>query len=216
MSGNLARSLIPFVFDYVKDLLFEEFSEIVSGDTDVNVIVDLHGHTDAIALSDAEASGKHDLVLDVMLLNGALKQLHDFLRAAKVAGGADANLNEYHGLYLGKHFGVEEIGNGIGGNGEEGVVDGNANTLLALAHAEGSAEIYLVADVVFGDQLLELLDDLARALDVAGASDTNSDFKHNSLPLLCYVELSWFWGRAAKAFAFAADERGRAVIILNC
>jgi hypothetical protein len=60
----------------------------------------------------------------------------------------------------------------------EGVVHGNAHTLLALAHAEGAAQLYLLTEVMLGNEALELLYDLARALDVAGATDTNCDFQH--------------------------------------
>ena len=64
----------------------------------------------------------------------------------------------------------------------EGVIDRYADALLALAHAEGAAQLNLVSKVIFGDQILELLDDLAGALDVAGASDTICNFKLNILP----------------------------------
>ena len=68
----------------------------------------------------------------------------------------------------------------------EGVIDGYADALLALAHAEGAAQLNLVSKVVFGDQILELLNDLAGALDVAGATDTNSNFKHDIYLFLFY------------------------------
>ena len=54
----------------------------------------------------------------------------------------------------------------------EGVIDGHANALLALAHAEGAAQLNLVSKVVFGDQILELLDNLAGALDEAGRPES--------------------------------------------
>ena len=65
----------------------------------------------------------------------------------------------------------------------EGVVNRHAHTLLALAHAEGAAQLHLVTKVILGDQALQLLYDLAGSLDVAGATDTNCDFKHFLLPL---------------------------------
>jgi hypothetical protein len=64
----------------------------------------------------------------------------------------------------------------------EGVVDRNAYALLALTHAEGATQLYLLTEIVLGNQILELLDYLARALDVAGATDTNRNFQHNILP----------------------------------
>ena len=81
-------------------------------------------------------------------------------------------------LNLSENFLGEEIVNGLGGNGEELIVNGYANALLALAHAEGTAKINLVTEILFGDQTLQLLYYLTRALDVAGTSDTNYDFKH--------------------------------------
>ena len=63
----------------------KEFLKILSGDTDVNIIVHLYGNTDSVALSDAEATGKHDLVLYVMILHVFFKELHDILRALEVA-----------------------------------------------------------------------------------------------------------------------------------
>ena len=60
----------------------------------------------------------------------------------------------------------------------EGIIDRYTYALLALAHAEGAAKLYLVAEIVFSDQILKLLYYLTRTLDVAGASDTSSSFKH--------------------------------------
>ena len=68
----------------------------------------------------------------------------------------------------------------------EGVVDRYANALLALAHAEGAAQLYLFAQIVLRDQTLELLNDLTGALDVAGASDTNCNFNHIIFPLFIH------------------------------
>jgi hypothetical protein len=64
----------------------------------------------------------------------------------------------------------------------EFVVDGHANALLALTHAEGAAQLYLFSEIMFRDQILQLLDHLARTLDVAGATDTNCNFQHAILP----------------------------------
>jgi hypothetical protein len=64
----------------------------------------------------------------------------------------------------------------------EGVIYRYTYALLTLAHAEGAAKLYLVAKAVLDDQILKLLYYLTGTLDVAGASDTNCNFKHNILP----------------------------------
>ena len=87
-------------------------------------------------------------------------------------------------LNLSENFLGEEIVNGLGGNGEELVVNGYAHALLALAHAEGAAELYLLTEILLCEEILKLLNYLTRTLDVAGATDTNCDFKHNILPHL--------------------------------
>jgi hypothetical protein len=179
----LPQPLLPFDLNDVKDVFLKKFSEVVSRNADVNVVVDLHGHADAVALSDAEAAGKHDLVLNTVLLHCRLKKLDDILRALEVAGRADANLYEQHFLHLCKNLLSEELTNALGGDRIEGVVHRYANTLLALAHAEGAAKLHLVTELVFGNQILKLFYYLTGALDVAGASDTNCNFKHIILPL---------------------------------
>ena len=87
-------------------------------------------------------------------------------------------------LYLCENFVIEELNNVLGGYGVEGVVYGYTYTLLALTHAEGAGKLNLFAKVVVRDKLLKLLYYLAGALNVAGATDTNCDFKHSVLPLL--------------------------------
>ena len=64
----------------------------------------------------------------------------------------------------------------------EGVIERYAYALLTLAHAVGAAKLHLVAKIVFADQILKLLYYLTRALDVAGASDTNCNFNHIIFP----------------------------------
>ena len=64
----------------------------------------------------------------------------------------------------------------------EGVIDRYAYALLTLAHAEGAAKLHLITEIVFSDQILKLFYYLTRTLDVAGASDTNCNFKHDILP----------------------------------
>jgi hypothetical protein len=68
----------------------------------------------------------------------------------------------------------------------EGVIDRYAYALLTLAHAESAAKFYFIAEIILGNQILKLLYYLARTLDVAGASNTNCNFKHNILPLLIH------------------------------
>ena len=87
-------SSLPFAFYHIKYILLEKFSEIFSRHAYVNVIVYLHGNTDAVALSDTKATGKHDLILNMMFLYGFFKKLYNILRALEVAGRANANLNE--------------------------------------------------------------------------------------------------------------------------
>jgi hypothetical protein len=79
----------------------------------------------------------------------------------------------------------------------EGIVYRNANALLALTHAEGSAKLNLLTEIVFRNKILKLLYYLARTLNVAGATDTNRDFKHNILPLDIYF---LFCGSGGNAF----------------
>ena len=80
--------------DYVKYIVLEKFSEIFSGDAYVNIIVYLHGNTDAVALSDTKATGKHDLILNMMFLYGFFKKLYNISGALEMARRANTNLNE--------------------------------------------------------------------------------------------------------------------------
>ena len=79
-------------------MLLEKLSEILSRHAYVNIIVDLYGNPDTVALSDAEATGKHHLVVQMMFLHGFLEKLHDILGALEVARRANTNLNEQHML----------------------------------------------------------------------------------------------------------------------
>ena len=89
-------SSLPFAFYHIKYILLEKFSEIFSRHAYVNVIIYLYGNTDSVALPDAKATGKHDLIDDMMFFNGFFKKLHNILRALEVAGRANTNLNEQH------------------------------------------------------------------------------------------------------------------------
>jgi hypothetical protein len=60
----------------------------------------------------------------------------------------------------------------------EAIVKSYANAGLALAHAECAAKVYLFAETVLRDEILKLLNYLARTLDMAGGADTNCNFKH--------------------------------------
>ena len=79
-------SSLPFVFDYVKDIGLEKFSEILSRNADMDIIVNLYSNANAVALADAEATGKHNLVFYVMFFNGFFEQLNYILRSFEVAG----------------------------------------------------------------------------------------------------------------------------------
>ena len=50
----------------------------------------------------------------------------------------------------------------------EVIVYGDANALLTMTHAEGAAQLNLVAQVVVRNQLLKLAHHLAGTLDMAG------------------------------------------------
>ena len=118
----------------------------------------------------------------MMIFHGFLQKLHDLGRAFKMAGAANANLNDQHNLYLCQNFFLEEIADGVRGNGMKAIIYRYTHTLLTFAHTEGSPKLNLVAKVVFGDQILKLFYYLTRSFDVAGASDTNCNF-HNFIPL---------------------------------
>ena len=70
-------------------------------------------------------------------------------------------------LYLREDFASKEVADGFGRDRMESVVNRYTDALLTLAHAEGAAKLHLLAKAVLGDQILKLLDYLARALDVA-------------------------------------------------
>ena len=98
MSSNLPQPSLPFVLYNVKYILLKKFSEIFSRHAYVNIVVYLHGNTDSVALSDAEAAGKHYLIVDMMFFYGFLEKLYDISRTLEVAGRANTNLNKQHML----------------------------------------------------------------------------------------------------------------------
>lgn len=55
----------------------------------------------------------------------------------------------------------EEIFNGIGRDRIKISIDGDANALLAFAHAERPRQFDFVAQFIFVDEILEFFDDLS-------------------------------------------------------
>ena len=60
-------------------------------------------------------------------------------------------------LYLCQNFFSEELSYALGSNGMEGVVNRYTYTLLTLAHAEGAAKLYLIAEFVLCNKILKML-----------------------------------------------------------
>ena len=86
-------------------------------------------------------------------------------------------------LYLRQNFLCKEFLHGLGRDGVEVIVYGDANALLTMTHAEGAAQLHLVTEVVLGNEALKLRYDLTGALNVAGAADANGNFHHDCIPL---------------------------------
>ena len=86
-------------------------------------------------------------------------------------------------LYLCQDLFCKEFLYGFGRDRVEHLIHGYADALLALTHAEGAAQLYLIANVMLGNELLKRGNDLAGALNVAGATDTNDNFHHDCIPL---------------------------------
>ena len=84
-------------------MFIEEFAEILLGDADVHIIIDLHGNTDAVALADTEAAGENDIIIKLMLCNGCLQKLDNILRSLEMAGASHTNLYNQHN-YMGHNF----------------------------------------------------------------------------------------------------------------
>ena len=66
----------------------------------------------------------------------------------------------------------------LGGDGEAFVVHEHVHARLASAEAERPGEFYLVFQPVAGDEFLQTFNDLAGALEVAGAAYANGNFHH--------------------------------------
>ena len=105
--------------------------------------------------------------------------------------GEVQNTCGYGLLDLCQYFVLEEIANCFGRNGMECFVNGDAYTLLAVTEAESTSEFYLITDIVFGDQLLELFYDLTGSFDVAGTSDANCDL-HKLIPRILNFDFYFF------------------------
>jgi hypothetical protein len=148
----------------------------------VDIIVHLNGHADAVAFSDAETADQRDFISEIVFFDRILQKLDDFRRTFQMTGASYADLYN-HLLHLRANRVFEEFFNRVGRNGVEFFVNHNADTLLALAEAEGSAEFHFIFELVFRYQLLELFNDLTGTLEVAGTSDANSDF-HDVISLI--------------------------------
>ena len=85
-------------------------------------------------------------------------------------------------LYLCQNLLCEELVYGFGGDRMEVIVNRHAYAALALTHAESTAKLYLIPDIVLRDQILKLFHHLAGTLDMTGTADANCNFKHNDLP----------------------------------
>ena len=64
----------------------------------MNVIVDLYRNADAVALADAKATGKYNLIFDVIFFNRAFKQFYNLRGTLKVTRGSHTNLDEQHSI----------------------------------------------------------------------------------------------------------------------
>jgi len=66
-----------------------------------------------------------------------------------------------------KNFGSEKFADGLGRYREAFIVYGNAYALLTFAHAERTAKLYGILQIIHTDLVLELLHHLTRAFQVA-------------------------------------------------
>ena len=145
-------------------MISEEFAEVLYGDSDVNVVINLNGYANSVALTYAEASRENDIILNTVIRNCLFKKLNYILRPLEVTGGAYTNLNDNHILNLCKNFVSEELVNSVGGYGIEGIVDRNTYALLALTHTERAAKLNLFAKLVLRNKILKLFNNLTRSL----------------------------------------------------
>lgn len=76
-------------------------------------------------------------------------------------------MHSYSGK-LWKHVIFKKLFRVLGSQREKLSIHRNADTQLALSHAEGTAQVYLIADIVLHDQGLNLFNDLTGSFDMAG------------------------------------------------
>ena len=88
-------------------------------------------------------------------------------------------------LKLCQNFFVEKFFGGFRRQRMKRVVEKHADAFLASAEAKGAGKLDLVFQIVLGNLFLKQLNYLPRALDMAGTSDTNSDFHGSVIPFLC-------------------------------
>ena len=67
---------------------------------------------------------------------------------------------------LRQNFVFEKFVHGIGAYGMKSFIHRNTNSLLAITHTEGTPELNLIIKPVFPYQILKLLNNLTRYLDM--------------------------------------------------
>lgn len=144
----------------------------------MNIIIDLNGNSDAIALTDAEAADEHDFIVKLLVFYSFLQKLYNLFRTFQMAGTADTDLNNHSESKPRFDMSIEELFSGLRRYRVYLIVYSNTDTLLASAHAKGSTQLDFRTKIVAADQGLELLNDLTGTLDMAGRTNTNSYF-HN-------------------------------------
>lgn len=147
--------------DERQNFRLEKFLEVVLGYTGINVVVDGNGYALSVTLAKTKTSRKYYFAFEMSLFDLASKHIDYLLRAFKMARTANANSDDYHLFYLCKNLLFEEFVGSFGREREERVVNRNAHSLLALAHAERAAEFHLFFEVVLGNEILKLLYDLS-------------------------------------------------------
>ena len=78
--------LLPFILHDRENIVSEKLAEVFHGNAYVDVVVYLHCNAYAIALSDTEASGEDNVILDSMLLDRLFQKLDYILRSLEMTG----------------------------------------------------------------------------------------------------------------------------------
>ena len=86
---TIGHILLSFLHCF-QNILHKEHLKILRGNTCVDLIIHLNGHTVTIAFSDAEASGKHHIILKAMLFQLSFEQIHNLSGSFQVAGASHA------------------------------------------------------------------------------------------------------------------------------